>query len=328
MSSLAQQVLGKERRALSKAITLVESSQPQDQQRAHRLLEEIMPHAGNSIRIGVSGSPGVGKSTFLEAFGLHLIKAGHQVAALTIDPSSNRSGGSILGDKTRMSALANEPRAFIRPTPSGGQLGGVARRSREVIALCEAAGYDIIFVETVGVGQSEIDVANMTDCYCLLLQPASGDVLQGIKRGVMELADVIVVNKADGALLSLAREAASQVMIAVSLMGDKVKNWKCPAVLASALKSEGLDDVDSAIHKFIQLAKTTGRFEKNRQQQLVIWLEDEVLYELSAQFKSDLNIQNRHQKMCQKLDSNSVPMQLAQQFVKKYLKRVNHDWTT
>ena len=203
--ALAQAVLAGQRHALARAITLIESTRADHRQSAEALLEHLLPHTGNSIRIGISGVPGVGKSTFIEAFGLHVLNGGHRLAVLAVDPSSPRSGGSILGDKTRMEELARDQRAFIRPSPSGGTLGGVARRSREALLACEAAGFDVIVVETVGVGQSETAVADLVDLFLLLLVPGGGDELQGIKKGIVEIADLIVVNKADGDLAAAAQ---------------------------------------------------------------------------------------------------------------------------
>ena len=213
-AKLADGVLNGNRRALARAITLVESSRPDHRTEADRLLERLIPHSGGSVRLGISGAPGVGKSTFIEALGNHLIDADHRVAVLTVDPSSAISGGSILGDKTRMEMLARRSEAFIRPSPAGRTLGGVARRSREALIVCEAAGFDVIIVETVGVGQSETMVADMTDMFVLLLQPGGGDELQAIKRGIMELADLVLINKADGELRSLADDSAAARLIA------------------------------------------------------------------------------------------------------------------
>jgi LAO/AO transport system kinase len=211
-------LLAGERRALARAITLVESTRPDHREQAEALIEAILPHAGNSIRLGISGVPGVGKSTFIEAFGLHLIAAGRRVAVLAVDPSSRRTGGSILGDKTRMEALSRHDQAFIRPSPSRGTLGGVTRRTRESILLCEAAGFDVILVETVGVGQSETAVADMVDLFCLLLLPSAGDELQGIKKGIVELAELILVNKADGDTRKAAHQAVADYRAALRLL--------------------------------------------------------------------------------------------------------------
>ena len=210
--ALAGRLIAGERRALAKAITLVESTRAGDRAAARALMAAVAPHAGGALRLGLSGTPGVGKSTFIEAFGMMLVEAGHKVAVLAVDPSSARSGGSILGDKTRMDRLSRHPGAFIRPSPAGRELGGVARRTREAIRLVEAAGFDTVIVETVGVGQSETMVAEMTDLFVLLLAPAGGDELQGVKRGIMEIADIIVVNKADGALVPVAESTRADVL--------------------------------------------------------------------------------------------------------------------
>ena len=316
---LVEKLLSQDRRALSKAITLIESNRPQHRDQALELLDAIMPHTGKSLRLGISGTPGVGKSTFIEAYGQYLINQGQTIAALTIDPSSKLRGGSILGDKTRMPMLANNPAAYIRPTPSGSLLGGVARRSREVIALCEAAGFDSVMVETVGVGQSETEVANMTDCYLLLLQPGSGDTLQGIKRGIMELADIVVVNKADGALLPSARESAGHYMRALSLMPGKMPDWNCPVVLCSSLKKEGLNTLHTHINNYIMQARETGYFSAKREQQLQYWLQEETIASLIERFQIDPSIQAQFSTLKDKLVEGKSPAALAATFANKIL---------
>src|SRR6478672_11136472 len=230
MSELAQQVVDGDRRALARAITLVESTRADHRAEAEALLAEVLPHVGNSVRVGISGAPGAGKSTFIEALGGYLVEQAHRVAVLAVDPSSTRSGGSILGDKTRMEQLTRSPLAFVRPSPTGGTLGGVARRTREALLLCEAAGFDVVLVETVGVGQSEVAVAGMVDCFMLLIAPAAGDELQGIKRGIMELADLVVVNKADGDLAAIAGITAADYANALHLVRPRIAAW-VPRVL-------------------------------------------------------------------------------------------------
>src|SRR5438093_4796890 len=232
--ALAAAVRAGDRRALAKAITLVESTRADHQRDAQRLLELLLPGTGRAARVGVSGVPGVGKSTFIEAFGLHLIGLGKRVAVLAVDPSSARSGGSILGDKTRMARLATAPEAFIRPSPSGGSLGGVARRTREVMLVCEAAGYDVVLVETVGVGQSEFAVASMVDFFLVLMLAGAGDELQGIKKGILELADALAINKADGGNLRPAEQAAAQYRAALNLFTHASPLWDPPVVTVSA----------------------------------------------------------------------------------------------
>ena len=244
---LIDAVLSGERRALARAITLIESTRSDHHVEANRLLEALMPHTGNSIRVGISGAPGVGKSTFIEALGNHVIDQGHKVAVLTVDPSSAISGGSILGDKTRMETLARRPEAYVRPSPSGNTLGGVTRRSRETLLLCEAAGFDVIFVETVGVGQSETRVAEMTDMFVLLLQPGAGDELQGIKRGIMELADLVLINKADGPLKRIAEESSVEFRNALRLLRPRIEGWKVPVQTCSSLERDGIDEAWKAV---------------------------------------------------------------------------------
>jgi len=291
-ADLAQRLLAGDRRALARAITLVESRHAGDQAAAEALLQTVLPHtsamgAGGAIRIGISGTPGVGKSSFIERFGLFLTHQGKTVAVLAVDPSSALSGGSILGDKTRMEQLARDPKAFIRPSPSGGSLGGVARRTREAMLLCEAAGFDVVLVETVGVGQSETTVAGMVDMFLLLLAPGGGDDLQGIKRGIMELADLIVVNKADGDLLAPARLAAADYRMALQLMRPRHPEWVPEVQLVSALLGEGIDAVWDAIGKFRSALEESGSFAAQRRHQAEGWLLRELQDGLLDWLKTD-----------------------------------------
>ncbi len=249
IDGLAAQIRGGDRRTLARAITLVESRRSDHRERAEALLEALAPAAGGAVRIGISGPPGVGKSTFIEAFGLHLTGQGHRVAVLAVDPSSQRSGGSILGDKTRMELLTRDTAAFIRPSPAGATLGGVARRTRESLLLCEAAGYDVVVVETVGVGQSETAVAQMVDVFLLLLMPGAGDELQGIKRGIVEVADILVVNKADGNQKGAANHAAAEYRHALALLRGS-SGWAPPVLQCSGLENRGIDAVWDMIGKF------------------------------------------------------------------------------
>jgi LAO/AO transport system kinase len=253
-----------DRRALAKAITLIESTRADHREQAQLLLADALPKTGQAFRIGISGTPGVGKSTFIESFGLHLCAQGQRVAVLAVDPSSTRHGGSILGDKTRMPGLAVHPSAFIRPSPSGGTLGGVARRTRESMLLCEAAGFDVVLVETVGVGQSETAVAQMTDVFVLLMAPAGGDELQGVKRGIMELADVLVVNKADGALLPIATATLADYSSALRLVRPRSPHWTPQAHLASALHGTGIDDVWTVLRNYRATMETVGEWSARR----------------------------------------------------------------
>ena len=283
--SIAKRLISGDRRALAKAITLIESTRSHDRQIADALLAAILPHSGRAVRVGLSGTPGAGKSTFIEAFGTFLTKAGHKVAVLAVDPSSRRSGGSILGDKTRMERLSRDPNAFIRPSPAGGELGGVARRTREAILAVEATGFDVVLVETVGVGQSETAVADMTDLFVLIHAPGGGDELQGVKRGIMELADMVVVNKADGDLLNAARRSAADLKGALHLMRPKHKGWVVPVLLASALEEKGIAEVWQGIEGFRALLGESGIAAARRTQALA-WmraaLRDGLLHALAA----------------------------------------------
>ncbi len=281
-STLAEKVSTGDRRALAQAITLVESIRPDHRAEARALLDELLPRTGGSLRIGLSGAPGAGKSTFIEALGLHLIEAGHTVAVLAVDPSSSRSGGSILGDKTRMSELGRRAEAYIRPSPSGGTLGGVARRTREALLLCEAAGFDVVLVETVGVGQSEVAVAELVDLFVLVAAPGGGDELQGIKRGIMELADLIVVNKADGDLLPAAQRAAADLKNAVHLMRPKRPGWEVSVLLASSVESAGIDEAWTSIAGAIERLRTDGALDEVRADQAVAWMWSELREEAVA----------------------------------------------
>lgn len=274
--ALAAGVRDGDRRVLARAITLIESTRPDHREQAEDLLERLLPDTGESIRIGVSGAPGVGKSTFTEAFGLHVIGEGHRVAVLAVDPSSQRGGGSILGDKTRMAELARSHDAFIRPSPSGGTLGGVARRTREAALACEAAGFDAIVIETVGVGQSETAVAEMTDMFLLLLQPGGGDELQGIKRGIMEIADLVIVNKADGDLEAAARRTASQYQAALGLLRPASPNWTPEVLTCSALRQTGIAEVWQAVESYRDTLGATGEIATRRAEQARMWMWNEV----------------------------------------------------
>ncbi len=296
IATLAQRLVGADRRALAKAITLIESTRPLDRAAADALLGEILPHAGGAIRIGLSGTPGAGKSTFIEAFGTYLTAAGHKVAVLAVDPSSRRSGGSILGDKTRMERLSRNPAAFIRPSPAGAELGGVARRTREAIVAGEAAGFDVVRGETVGVGQSETAVADMTDLFVLIHAPGGGDELQGVKRGIMELADMVVVNKADGDLLPAARRSAADLKGALHLMRPKHKGWRVPVLLVSALEEKGIAEVWQGIEDFRALLGQHG-LEAARKVQALAWMRAALRDGLLAALAADGEIAMESQRL-------------------------------
>jgi len=279
--SLAERVIAGDRRALARAITLVESTRADDRAKAEALIEALLPETGKALRIGISGAPGVGKSTFIEAFGLYLIAHGKRPAVLAVDPSSRLSGGSILGDKTRMAELAKHKEAFIRPSPSGfGSdglgFGGIARRSREALLVCEAAGFDPILVETVGVGQSETAVAEMIDMFLLLLLPAAGDDLQGIKRGIMELADLVIVNKSDGALETAAMRTASDYAHALRLMQPRHRGWTPEVLRSSALNGIGIADIAAKTEAFRAAVDASGERTARRRDQAALWFNREL----------------------------------------------------
>ncbi len=280
-------VLDGSRPDIARAITLVESTRPDHRQVAQELLSELLPHTGKSIRVGITGVPGVGKSTFIDAFGTMLTGLGHRVAVLAVDPSSSRTGGSILGDKTRMQHLATDPAAFVRPSPSSGTLGGVTRATRESMLIMEAAGYDVVLVETVGVGQSEIAVASMVDTFLLLALARSGDQLQGIKKGVLELADVIAVNKADGPHEQDARAAARELASALRLLQDPGAAWRTPVLTCSALENTGLDKVWERIEQHRAMLETTGELDRRRRDQQVGWTWNLVHDQLLARLHAD-----------------------------------------
>lgn len=275
-ADLVANLITGDRTALSRAITLVESTRPSDHPAADEIVQSCLPHSGKSIRIGITGVPGVGKSTFIEQFGLEWINRGYKVAVLAVDPSSAKTGGSILGDKTRMNELSQHESAFIRPSPSAGSLGGVARKTRESIILCEAAGYDIIIVETVGVGQSEISVKRMVDIFALLLLPGAGDELQGIKRGIMEMADIIFLNKADSGQERKAQLAAGEVRRALKLYPEDPRGWTVPVDPISALEKLGIDIAAGEIEKFKRHMVTKGHWDALRAEQATWWFDDAV----------------------------------------------------
>ena len=261
-----------DRRAIARTITRIESTRDTDRDLGQAILDALVSDSGRAIRVGITGPPGVGKSTFVEVLGLMLVDQGKRIAVLAVDPTSPVTGGSILGDKTRMERLAVRPEAFIRPSPSGGSLGGVAHRTREVMLLCEAAGFDVVLIETVGIGQSEVAVASMVDFFLVLLQPAGGDELQGIKKGVVELADALVVNKADGATAALAERTRHDYAGALSLLRRGVEGWQPKALLASAIEARGIAEVWAAILEHRALLEATGQLESRRRDQSRAWL--------------------------------------------------------
>ena len=276
-----------DRTLLARAITLVESSNREHGRLAQAVLQELLPRTGKAIRLGITGVPGVGKSTTIDQLGMNLISAGLNVAVLAIDPTSKRTGGSILGDKTRMNALAQEPNAFIRPSPSSGTLGGVTKKTRETMALCEAAGFDVIIVETVGVGQSEVAVADMVDFFLVLLLAGGGDDLQGIKKGIIELADMIAINKADGDNIKRAESAASDYRSALQIFTPHGATWFPPVVTVSGRDNRGLQELWAKITEHREKMTATGEFQARRQRQAVAWMRDMIEDRLMAALKAN-----------------------------------------
>ena len=283
-AALADKIRAGDRAALARAVTLVESAAPQHQDLAQALLAQLLPHTGKSIRIGVTGPPGAGKSTFIDALGARLTGRGHSVAVLAIDPSSAMTGGSILGDKTRMEALAREDKAFIRPSPTGGLLGGVASHTREAILLCEAARYDIIIIETVGAGQSEVALRALVDFLLLLLITGAGDELQGIKKGVIETADALIVNKADGDNIAAAQATRAQLERALKFVAPATEGWTTQARTASGLSGAGIDEIWTMIGEFVAQTKAGGGFHKRRSEQRRHWLRSALERKLRENF--------------------------------------------
>jgi LAO/AO transport system kinase len=282
-----------DRAILGRAITLVESTRAQDQELAQALLQALLPDTGKAHRIGITGVPGVGKSTTIEQLGMNLIASGHRVAVLAVDPTSSRTGGSILGDKTRMARLSSHPSAFIRPSPTSGTLGGVTKKTRETMALCEAAGFDIVIVETVGVGQSETSVAEMVDFFLVLLLPGGGDELQGIKKGVLEIADMIAINKADGDALDRARQTAADYLAAVHILTPRSATWSPPVVCISGLNNAGLDELWTKIEDHRKRMSASGEFQERRQEQAVKWMHEMVEQRLGAWLRSNEDVRMR-----------------------------------
>lgn len=303
------------RTILSKAITLIESSLSEHQHIAQQIIAKCLPKAGNSIRIGITGVPGVGKSTFIEALGKHLTLKGHKLAVLAIDPSSERSKGSILGDKTRMEELATDANAYIRPSPSAGSLGGVARKTRETIVLCEAAGFDVVFVETVGVGQSETTVHGMVDFFLLLMLANAGDELQGIKRGIMEMADAIAINKADGDNLKMATLAKAQYQNALHLFPPTDSGWIPEVTTCSAYTRDGINNVWEIILRFIDFTKNNKHFVIKRQHQATKIMLETVNEYLKERFYSDKNIQRQIAKYQNDILENKITSYVAAQLL-------------
>ncbi|TAH40781.1 MAG: methylmalonyl Co-A mutase-associated GTPase MeaB [Betaproteobacteria bacterium] len=316
--SLVDGVLAQRLRPLAKAITLIESQRDDHKARARQVLEALLPHTGGSMRVGISGVPGVGKSTFIEALGLYLIGQGLRVAVLAVDPSSSLTGGSILGDKTRMELLSQNPAAFIRPSPSAGSLGGVAEKTRETLLVCEAAGFDVIIVETVGVGQSETAVAGMTDIFCLLQLPNAGDDLQAIKKGIMELADLIVINKADIDPMAATR-AQSQMKTALHMLRPASPNWTVPVLTLSALHKQGIADFWKEVTHYRAALTKSGEFEGKRRHQALAWMWDLIDAGLRSRFRGHPRVKEALPALARAVEEGATTPSAAAQRLLGYL---------
>ena len=308
-----QGVLNRDRVVLARAITLFESQSEAHRQMAHEVLQQLLPHAGQSIRLGITGVPGVGKSTFIETFGCFLCERGHRVAVLAIDPSSTMTGGSILGDKTRMERLSRHPNAFIRPSPSGGTLGGVARKTRESIAVCEAAGFDMIILETVGVGQNEITVRSMCDMMLLLMITGAGDELQGMKKGIIEFADALIINKADGDNRQRALMAQAEYRQALHYLTPMTEGWATRVLTCSALTGEGMSDIWEMIADFRQITAHSGAFELRRSEQARAWLRATVEEAIHLRFYQHPAVRDMLPQLEQAVSQRHIPIAAAAQ---------------
>ena len=310
--ALVDGVLARRLRPLAKTITLLESQREDHKARARHVLEALLPHTGGAMRVGISGVPGVGKSTFIEAFGLYLIEQGLRVAVLAVDPSSSLTGGSILGDKTRMELLSQNPAAFIRPSPSAGSLGGVAEKTRETMLVCEAAGFDVIIVETVGVGQSETAVAGMTDIFCLLQLPNAGDDLQAIKKGIMELADLIVINKADIDPMAATR-AQAQMKTALHMLRPASPNWTVPVLTLSALHKQGIADFWKEVTNYRAALTKSGEFEAKRRHQALAWMWELIDAGLRSRFRGHPKVKHDLPALSQAVEEGATTPSAAAQ---------------
>lgn len=304
-------VLARNRRVLSKTITLIESSLPAHQEIARTVVDTLLPRTGNAVRLGITGVPGVGKSTFIESLGMFLVQGGHRVAVLAVDPSSSRSGGSVMADKTRMEKLSGVESAFIRPSPSGGTLGGVARKTRETMLVCEAAGFDVIIVETVGVGQSEATVASMVDFFLVLMLAGAGDELQGIKRGILELADAIAINKADGDNVKNAKKAAAIYKTVLNLLQPCSPTWKPPVLTCSALEMAGIEEIWRTVLDHHKRLSDSGELEHKRRNQAVDWMWSLVEQGLKERFYRNSEIKKQLTQITRSVENGTTAPTLA-----------------
>ncbi|KON82438.1 methylmalonyl Co-A mutase-associated GTPase MeaB [Azoarcus sp. PA01] len=318
--ALVDGVLAGQLRPLAKTITLIESSREDHQARAHQVMEALLPASGRALRVGISGVPGVGKSTFIEALGLYLIEQGHRVAVLAVDPSSSVTGGSILGDKTRMELLSQRTEAYIRPSPSAGSLGGVAAKTRETMLVCEAAGFDVIIVETVGVGQSETAVAGMTDIFCLLQLPNAGDDLQAIKKGIMEIADLIVINKADIDARA-AQLAKSQMKSALMMFRHASPNWTPPVLTLSALQKDSVAGFWDEVKRYREMLTPTGEFDAKRRHQALAWMWEMIDSGLRSRFRSHPQVQHELPGLARAVEEGATTPSAAAMRLLGYLEK-------
>jgi len=317
IGELKQSLLEGNIKALSKSITLVESSSYKHFEMAQVLINSIMPQTGKSVRIGITGIPGAGKSTFIESFGLLLLEKGHKVAVLAVDPSSSISRGSILGDKTRMEKLSRHKNCFIRPSPSGGSLGGVANKTRESILICEAAGYDRILVESMGVGQSEVELRTMVDFLLLLLIPGSGDELQGLKKGIVEIADLIAINKSEGENKDRAKLTAIEYSSALKYLNQFTEGWKVKVKMCSAITGEGLMEMLRSLEEFEKFTKSEKIFERNRNEQLSLWMDKIFMENLKRKYLSSPDIKNYRSELKAKVITNELSPSAAAELLMK-----------
>ena len=315
MMNLRDRIIAGERAAIAKAITLVESSREEDIIQSHELISELIKSPGHAIRVGFSGPPGVGKSTFIESFGSYIVSKNFKLGVLAIDPSSNFTGGSILGDKTRMSEISKNENTFIRSTPSRGSLGGIAVGTREAAIILDAAGYDYIFIETVGVGQSEITAANLVDIFTLIVGPGSGDELQGIKKGITEYADIFIVNKNDGDLASQASKTASDYKSALSFYNKDSDALETQVVLVSSIENKGMDEVLDSYNKIVNVNKVNNQFDKRRENQLAYWLEEEVRNKILLKLSSEKETSELLESEVRRIISGETGFYLASQVI-------------
>jgi LAO/AO transport system kinase len=318
-AELIRSVRSGDRAMLARAITMIESKRADHRKTAHRLVQELLPLTGKGVRLGITGAPGVGKSTTIDALGTYLTGDGHKVAVLAVDPSSTRTGGSILGDKTRMARLAGDPNAFVRPSPSSGTLGGVAAKTRETMLVCEAAGYDVVMVETVGIGQSETAVADMTDFFLVLMLPGAGDELQGLKKGIVELADMVAVNKADGDNLQRAKLAAADYRAALNILAPQSANWSPPVVTYSALTGKGVTELWTQVLAHRDKMTASGELAARRRNQQVKWMWTMLEERLTARLRSDGTVRAKLRQMENQVAAGKLAPTLAVEELAKVL---------